>query len=96
MITAYREPDRKTGRALMTKLIGSLSRSLPRALTGITTLGRTLKKRAADVWPTSTGRHQQRNHRSLNCFGFGSASCRRLESCHVSTHRSSVKSLGVV
>ncbi len=33
----------------MTKLIGSLSQRVPTALTEIVTLGRTLKKRAADV-----------------------------------------------
>ena len=49
MITAYREPDRKTGRALMTQLIASLGQGVPSTLTEITTLGRTLKKRAADV-----------------------------------------------
>jgi transposase len=49
MIAAYREPDRKTGRALMTSLIESISRGVPAALTEIITLGRTLKKRAADV-----------------------------------------------
>ena len=49
MIAAYREPDRSKGRQLMTKLIGSLSQRVPTALTEIVTLGRTLKKRAADV-----------------------------------------------
>ena len=49
MIAAYREPDRARGRELMEKLIGSLSHGVPSALTELTTLGRTLKKRAADV-----------------------------------------------
>jgi len=49
MIVAYREPDRANGRELMEKLIGSVSQGVPRALTEIITLGRTLKKRAADV-----------------------------------------------
>jgi transposase len=49
MITAYREPDRATGRAVMTKLIESLSSGVPAALTEVVTLGRTLKQRAADV-----------------------------------------------
>jgi len=49
MITAYREPDRTRGRALMTKLIESLREGVPRALTELVTLGRTLTKRAADV-----------------------------------------------
>ncbi len=49
MITAYREPDRTKGRALMNKLIGSLSHGVPAALTELITLGRTLKRRAEDV-----------------------------------------------
>ena len=49
MIAAYREPDRAKGRDLMTKLIESLSSGVPAALTEVITLGRTLKKRAADV-----------------------------------------------
>ncbi|GAA3443345.1 hypothetical protein Pve01_28240 [Planomonospora venezuelensis] len=49
MITAYREPDRSAGRKLMQQLITSFSSSVPRALTELVTLGRTLKKRAADV-----------------------------------------------
>ena len=49
MITAYRAPDRKAGRALMTQLITSVSSGVPAALEEVRTLGRTLKKRAADV-----------------------------------------------
>ena len=49
MITAYREPDRDRARQLMTAVIESLSRDVPAALTELVTLGRTLKKRAADV-----------------------------------------------
>ena len=49
MIAAYRDPDRATGRELMAKLIDSLSHGVPAALTELITLGRTLKKRAADV-----------------------------------------------
>ena len=49
MIAAYREPDRTTGRALMTSLIASVSHGVPAALTEVITLGRTLKKRADDV-----------------------------------------------
>ncbi len=49
MIAAYREPDRAKGRELMVKLIGSVSAGVPKALTEIITLGRTLKKRGADV-----------------------------------------------
>ena len=49
MITAYREPDRTRGRELMGKLIESVSHDVPVALGELITLGRTLKKRAADV-----------------------------------------------
>jgi len=49
MITAYREPDRAKGRELMTKLIESVSHGVPAALPEVITLGRTLKRRAADV-----------------------------------------------
>src|SRR3712207_1148361 len=49
MIAAYREPDRAAGKALMTALIASISNAVPAALTEVATLGRTLKKRAADV-----------------------------------------------
>jgi transposase len=49
MIEAYREQDRGRGRQLMVKLIESISSGVPKALTEVTTLGRTLKKRAADV-----------------------------------------------
>jgi transposase len=49
MIAAYREPDRVKGRTMMAKLIASVSRAVPAALTEVITLGRTLKKRAADI-----------------------------------------------
>jgi transposase len=49
MIAAYREPERRKGRELMTKLIESVSQGVPNALSEVITLGRTLKKRAADV-----------------------------------------------
>jgi transposase len=49
MIAAYREEDRRRGRQLMVKLIASVSSGVPRALSEVITLGRTLKKRAADV-----------------------------------------------
>ena len=49
MIAAYREPDRAKGRGLMDKLIASVSSGVPGALKELITLGRTLKKRAADV-----------------------------------------------
>ena len=49
MIGAYRHPDRKQGRALLTKLIDTLRRGVPAALAELVTLGRTLHRRAADV-----------------------------------------------
>jgi Transposase and inactivated derivatives len=49
MIAAYREPDRAKGRQLMAALIESLSHDVPAALSEVITLGRTLKRRAADV-----------------------------------------------
>jgi transposase len=49
MVEAYREPDRAKGRALMAALIDAVSAEVPKVLTEITTLGRTLKRRAADV-----------------------------------------------
>jgi transposase len=49
MVAAYREPDHRQGRALMQQLIDDVGRSVPPALTEIAVLGRTLKRRAADV-----------------------------------------------
>lgn len=49
MIAAYRQPDRSRGRQLMQAVIESVSHGVPSVLTEIITLGRTLKKRAADV-----------------------------------------------
>jgi len=49
MIAAYRNPDRAAGRAKMTRLIDTLSTGVPTALSELVTLGRTLKRRAADV-----------------------------------------------
>ena len=49
MITAYRTPDRASGRTTMNTLIDALSQGVPAALIELVTLGRTLKRRAADV-----------------------------------------------
>jgi len=49
MIAAYRHPDRAAGRELMAKLITAVSHDVPAALAEVITLGRTLKRRAADV-----------------------------------------------
>ncbi|CPU88527.1 IS1096%2C tnpA protein [Mycobacteroides abscessus] len=48
-VAAYREPDRTKGRTMMAALITTLSTGVPKPLTELITLGRTLKKRAADV-----------------------------------------------
>lgn len=48
-VAAYRDPDRNHGRELMTALITSISHGVPAALREVLTLGRTLKKRSADV-----------------------------------------------
>ena len=49
MIAAYRDPDKTTGHQLMRAVIDAVSHGVPRALSEITTLGRTLTKRAADI-----------------------------------------------
>jgi transposase len=49
MIAAYREKDRRRGRELMVKLIDSVSNGVPKALSEVITLGRTLKNRAVDI-----------------------------------------------
>ena len=54
MITAYREPDRKIG-GLDNQ---QLSHGVPNTLTEITTLGRTLMKRAATWGLLRPPRHQ--------------------------------------
>lgn len=48
-VAAYREPDRKKGATMMAALITTLSAGVPKPLQELITLGRTLKKRAADV-----------------------------------------------
>ncbi len=49
MIAAYRQPDRAAGKQLMQQLIDSLHSGVPKALTEVLTLGRTLRRRATDV-----------------------------------------------
>ncbi|GAA3667106.1 ISL3 family transposase [Microbacterium marinilacus] len=49
MIAAYREEDRSRGREAMVKLINDFGTGVPKALVEVARLGRTLKKRAADV-----------------------------------------------
>lgn len=49
MITAYRDPDRACGKRILRGLIDSISSGVPASLIEVTTLGRTLKRRAVDV-----------------------------------------------
>lgn len=48
-VTAYRDRDRSAGKSLMQAVIASLVRGVPEALVELITLGRTLKRRVADV-----------------------------------------------
>ena len=48
-IAAYREPDKAKGKTLMQTVITTISNGVPKALREVITLGRTMKKRAADV-----------------------------------------------
>ena len=54
VMRAYRDPDRRHERQLMTGLIESVGPGVPAALRQIHRLGRTLSQRAADVQTTST------------------------------------------
>lgn len=49
MISAYRDKDPTAGRERMTTLITSISTGVPAALVDVRRLGRTIKRRAADV-----------------------------------------------
>jgi len=49
MTSAYRDTDRTAGLRTMSTLIDALSIAVPTELTELITLGRTLKRRAADV-----------------------------------------------
>ena len=64
MITVYRYADRRQGRALMVKLINLISSGVPKLLTEIITLGRTLKNQSVDVLNSlDRPRHIQRTDR---------------------------------
>ena len=55
IIDAYRDPSKIRGKALMQAEINTLtSTRVPRSLTELMTLGRTLTRRAGASWPTST------------------------------------------
>jgi hypothetical protein len=49
MIAAYREPDKKHGKAMMQAVIDSVASGVPATLTEIRKLGRTLKQPATDI-----------------------------------------------
>jgi transposase len=49
MIAAYRDPDKANGKQMMQAVIGAVTSGVPAPLTELITLGRTLKRRAADV-----------------------------------------------
>lgn len=49
MVAAYRQPDRAKGKTMMQTLITKLGRAVPTKLTELIVLGRTLKKRSADI-----------------------------------------------
>lgn len=49
MVAAYRQTDRAKGRTMMEQLIAKLGRAVPTKLIELAGLGRTLKKRAADI-----------------------------------------------
>jgi transposase len=49
IVAAYRNPDRRAGRTELAATIAVISKNVPPTLTELITLGRTLKRRAADV-----------------------------------------------
>jgi transposase len=49
IVAAYRDPDRGAAKAALTKIITTISKNVPTELSELTTLGNTLKRRAADV-----------------------------------------------
>lgn len=54
IIDAYRAPDTRVGKAMMQAEINTLTCTrVPRGLRELITLGRTLKRRAGDILPTS-------------------------------------------
>jgi transposase len=49
IVAAYRNPDRAAAKTQLRKAIDAISTAVPKALTEVITLGRTLKRRAADI-----------------------------------------------
>ena len=65
MIAAYRESNPTTSKTRTESLITKLTHAVPACLTEAATLGRTLKKQAADIHTfLRPPRHQQRPHRN--------------------------------
>ena len=91
MISAYRDTDRAAGLRTMTALIDALSHRVPATLTEPITLGRTLKRRAADVlasftWPgTSNSPTEAINGRHEHFHG-SALGLRNLTNCTARWH----------
>ena len=49
IVAAYRDPNRTTAKTELAKIITAIGGAVPATLTELITLGRTLKRRAADV-----------------------------------------------
>ena len=65
IIDVYRVPDTRVGKALMEAEINTLTATrVPRGLSELITLGRTLKRRAGDIGLLRPPPHQQRSYRS--------------------------------
>ena len=67
MIAVYRYADRRQGRALMVKLINLISNGVPKLLTEIITLGRTLKNQSETSPTTSPDHRSKLTNSDLNC-----------------------------
>ena len=95
IIDAYRAPDTRVGKALMQAEIDRLSDTgVPRSLTELTTLGRTLKRRAGDILTyfdhphTSNGPTETINGRLENLHGSALGLAKPHQLHHPSTPRS--------
>ncbi len=78
IVAAYRDPDRRAGKAALVKIIDAISKGVPSALSELVTLGRTLKRRAADVLayfdrPGTSNGPPRRRSVSVDAAGLGLA-----------------------
>jgi transposase len=64
IVAAYRHPDRAAGKTELTKVIAALRNGVPKLPTELITLGRTVRRRSADVLAYFDRPGQQRPHRS--------------------------------